>query len=369
MKITHIQVDVVSVPRARSNTSGLKKSQATGEFGIIRIHTDAGITGLGEVTTIWDNGAKPLCREIREFVGPALAGKDPRQITQISQEVRAMFQWSRHASCAVAGIEMALYDITGKALDTPVYTLLGGRVRDSVELSMSVFINPVDVMVAHAQEYVEQGFSTVKVKVGRNARHELEALEAIRKRLGDDVTIRIDANMAWFSLKEAISFIRRLESLGVHSIEQPLPPGRYQDMADLRRCVDVPIMVDEDLWSVEDALRLMDARAADIFNVYVSESGGITEAKMLLDLGERIGVLGAIGSMPELGIGTAAQLHLALSTPNVVVPSDVCGFRYSIDDLITEPLQIENGHILPPSGSGLGVELDEDALKRYGEAY
>ena len=311
---------------------------------------------------IWNGDGAALCPLTNDTIAPKLNGLDPFDINRAHQLMDAAVQFSRAANPAKAAIDMALYDIVGKLLGTPVYNLLGGRVREAVPLSMSIQIAPIDEMVAQAKEVIKLGFKGVKVKIGIDPRHDIEATTEIREALGPEVTIRVDANMGWRSRREALSQIEALEPLHIHSVEQPLPADRIEDLAWLRKASPIPIMLDESVWGPDDARRVIDARAADIINVYVSEAGGLRNAARIFAMAEAAGIACTIGSMPELGIGTAAQMHLGIAMPELLGPSDVCGVLYNAESLIEESLPISDGLAGVPSGPGLGVTLDEVRL-------
>jgi muconate cycloisomerase len=224
---------------------------------------------------------------------------------------------------------------------------------------MSVHIAPIEEMIAQAKEVIRRGFKGVKIKVGIDPRHDLDAVTRIREALGPDATIRVDANMGWRSRCEALSMIKALEPLRIHSVEQPLPADRIEELAWLREASPIPIMVDESVWGPDDAQRVIDARAADIINVYVSEAGGLRNAARIFAMAEAAGIACTIGSMPELGIGTAAQMHLAVAMPELMGPSDVCGALYNAESLVQETLPISDGLAGVPPGPGLGVTLDQ----------
>jgi muconate cycloisomerase len=224
---------------------------------------------------------------------------------------------------------------------------------------MSIRIAPIPDMVAQAKSAVAAGYMGVKIKIGVNAQHDVDAASAIRVALGPDATIRVDANMGWRTRADAISVIRKLAPLNIHSVEQPLPADRIDDLAWLRDSSPIPIMVDESVWGPDDAHRVIEARAADIINVYVSEAGGLRNAARIFAMAETAGMMCTIGSMPELGIGTAAEMHLAVAMPQLLGPSDVCGVVYNAETLINEVLPINNGQSGVPPGPGLGVSLDE----------
>jgi len=151
----------------------------------------------------------------------------------------------------------------------------------------------------------------------------------------------------------------------VISVEQPLPAGDLEGMRFLRERSPIPIMADESVWGPADAWEVLRQGAADILNVYVSESGGPSRARQTIDLCSLAGAGVAIGSMPELGLGTSAAAHLAFAASRLDQPSDVAGHLYHADDVVVHGLRIEAGDLLPPPGPGLGVELDEEKLERY----
>lgn len=363
MRITSVQAIPVKVPKVRPFKSALGVNREA-SAGIVLIDTDAGIRGIGEIVLIWHGDGEPLCATVNQLLAPELVGQDPMAIAAIHARMERLLQFGQHSLPARAGIDMALYDIAGKFLNTPVYNLLGGKFRDRIDLSMSIHMDEIPVMVDHARTYAGRGFRTVKVKVGIDPAHDVAVVRAIREAL-PEMQIRVDANMGWQSAKEALRIIDRLSSYDILSVEQPLPPRDLDGLAFLREHARVPIMVDESVWGVADAWDVIRSRAADIINVYASESGGLYPAARILHAAEMAGIVGCIGSMPEFGIGTAAQAHLAAAVPNVRHPSDVAGFLYQGDDLILEQLEIADGYFHVNDRPGLGVTLDEDALDRY----
>lgn len=360
-RITGITATPVSIRRIAPFRSALGLSKDS-SFGIVRVETDSGVTGLGEICMIWNGDGAALCPVVNKVLAPALAGTDAFDINRAHQVMDQAVQFSRAANPAKAAIDMALHDIVGKTLKTPVYNLLGGRVRDSIPLSMSIAIGPIEEMVAQAQEVIRRGFKGVKIKVGIDGKHDIDASTAIRKALGPEATIRVDANMGWRSRREALSIIEAMAPLRIHSVEQPLPADRIEDLAWLRDRSPIPIMVDESVWGPDDAQRVIDARAADILNVYVAEAGGLRNAARIFAMAEAAGIVCTIGSMPELGIGTAAQMHLGVAMPELLGPADVCGVLYNAESLIKETLPIKDGLAGAPDRPGLGVTLDEARL-------
>ena len=172
-RIIRVAATPVSVPRIAPLKSALGVS-SNGSFGIVEVETDGGIVGLGEISMIWNGDGAALCPMVNQLLGPALIGRSAFDINAAHLLMNKAVQFSRAANPAKAAIDMALYDIVGKALSTPVYNLLGGRVRDAAPLSMSIMIAPLDEMVAQARNAIDRGFAGVKVKVGIDLVHDIE---------------------------------------------------------------------------------------------------------------------------------------------------------------------------------------------------
>ena len=362
MKITDVQAIPISVPGRPFNSAlGLVDHY---DYGVVIVSTDAGIEGIGEISTLWDGAGGVQCRFVTDYFRPALLGEDPLAINRCLRRMRTL---NDRAHPARAAVDMALYDIAGKALGTPVYTLLGGRSRESIVLSRSIPILDPAEMAAYAVQQVEAGFSCVKVKVGLDADADVRAVEAIRAAIGPRRTIRVDANMGYRTAKDAIRAIKRMEPFGIHSVEQPIPPGDLDALRLIRHSVVTPIMVDESVFGPEDAWAILHAGAADLLNVYVAEAGGLANASLIFRMAEQAGVPCVIGAMPEFGIGTAAAVHLGIAMTNLSDqdPCDACGVIYQLHDIVQERFTVRDGRIWPPEGPGLGVTLDRDALERF----
>lgn len=360
MKITKVEAIPVRVPRPRPFKSSLGVQQAS-ENAVVRIHTDEGLVGVGEASSIWDRRGRGESETINGLLAEALVDQDPTQISAISALMDSLLHRSYPAK---AGVEMALYDLVGKMLNAPVYTLLGGLVRERVLLSHSLSMGDPEDIVEQATRLVEQGYQTLKCKVGRDLQADLQILDAIRSEVGD-ITLRVDANMGWTSAKEAVRQINELSVFDLELVEQPLHYSDMEGLRFVRANVEVPIMADESVWTPSDAMACIRAGAVDVFNVYVAEAGGLGPAAHIFAIAEAARLPCIIGSMPELGIGTAAQAHLAFAMRNIGYASDVNGFVYHSDDIINEKLHIEGGYLYPPPGPGLGVSLDEEKLQRY----
>ena len=365
MKITAVRTVVVWGPRRPAYGGATRTAlglAAVSEHAIVFVETDAGVTGLGEIASVFQRRGRLLARDVEAVLAPAVLGEDPRRIAYLVQKMDRALEGVEEAK---AGIEMALWDILGKALGAPVYALLGGRVRERIPLSYSVPFGEPAAMAEFARERVREGHRTIKVKVGNDPGRDVEAVERVRAAIGPAVRLRIDANMAWRTAKEAIRLIRAMERCDLELVEQPLPPRELVALAEVRRAIGVPLMADESIRTPRDAMDVIRHGAADIANVYVTEAGGLLNASRIFSLCETAGMPCMIGSMPEFGIGTAAQIHLGVAMTNLGPDSDTCGVLYHTEDLLTRPLRIEGGFAYPPEGPGLGVEIDMAVLERW----
>jgi L-alanine-DL-glutamate epimerase-like enolase superfamily enzyme len=365
MKITEVRTIPVWCPRRRA-FGGVTRTAlgpaAVSDYTIVFVDTDAGITGIGEVSSVFKRRGELLRHDIDKALAPSVVGEDPTRIAYLVQKMDQALDGSEEGK---AGIEMALWDILGKALDTPVYRLLGGKVRDRIPLSYSVPWGEPEQMAGFAVERVRAGHRTIKVKVGNEPATDIAAVRLVREAIGPEVKLRVDGNMGWSTAKQAIGVIRAMEPYNLELVEQPLAAHDLEGMAEVRRAIGVPLMADESVRNPRSAMAVVRHGAADIANVYVTEAGGLLNASRIFAMCEAAGMPCMIGSMPEFGIGTAAQIHLGVAMTNLGPDSDTCGVLYHAEDLLTRPLRIENGFSYPPEGPGLGVEIDMNVLERW----
>ncbi len=369
MKITAIRCVPVLCHRKRAfggvTTTALGPA-AYSDYTIVFVETDAGIIGLGEVASVFKRRGALLHHDLETALVPVVIGEDPFRISWIVQKMDRALDGVEEAK---AGIEMALWDIVGKALDTPVYNLLGGKVRHRIPLSYSIPFGAPEDMAELARERVKWGHRTIKVKVGsEDSARDIAAVALIRKTIGPDVKLRVDGNMGWQTAKQAIRVIRAMEEHNLELVEQPLAAHDLDGMAEVRRAIGVPLMADESIRNPRSAMQVILRNAADIGNVYVTEAGGLLNASKIFAMCEAAGMPCMIGSMPEFGIGTAAQIHLGVAMTNLGPDSDACGVLYHQEDLLKTPLRIENGFSYPPEGPGLGVEIDMKVFEAWRQA-
>lgn len=370
MKIVRIEAIPVCVPLKR----GLTTKTAHGEhvvspYVIVRVHTDEGLIGLGEATVAprWSGETSRGCvAAIEELIAPELVGRDATRITTLRQVMERELKLNPFTKAAV---EMALWDLAGKAANVPLYRLLGGKVRDRVPIKMVVGAFEVERARQLAEQFLSWGVRCLKVKVGLDPEQDVERVRAVRAVAGPTIPVGIDANGGW-SFATARRTLARLREANLLFAEQPIAPGDTAQFAQLRQHTDVPLMADESVFTLADAWQLARHQAVDILAVYPGKHGGIAATVEIAQVARAAGMTCCLGSNLELGVGTAAMLHLAVALPGMVsetCPADAIGPLYHEADLLTRPLELGPEAASVPEGPGLGVELDEEELRRWRE--
>ncbi len=325
-----------------------------------------GVEGIGEVsgTYLWSGeGFETAEAAIRNVLAPLLVGRElyPNAVRVVMDNALAGFPFTK------AGIEMACWDALAKSCDVSVGTLLGGAVRNSVRSKFSISgVAPHDAAVIAKQAW-EAGFRKFKVKVGTGLSHDLARVAAVRRILGDEVSLGVDANGGW-SLGEARRALPSLEEMRIAVIEQPLQKGNLHETALLRAHSKIPILLDESAWSAKDVALVARLGAADAVNVYVGKAGGILGALEAVQVAEATGIGATMGSNQEMGIGHAAILQVLSVSKGFdleMYPPDVAGPMYYVADLVEPGFSIKDGEVPVPTRAGLGVSINEDVLKRF----
>jgi len=353
LRITNVQTTAVRVPLREplTWTGGIRES-ASGL--IVEVHTDEGLVGVGEAPGPTLPAIQTIVeREFRQF----LVGQDPLRTEWLVHRLEEYSRnWAGIAAYAIAGIEMALLDLKGKAVGVPVAELLGGFGRDAVPVIGYLFIDDPEANAHKAAAFVEAGHTELKLKVGRDLGQDYDTVAAIRDRVGSRVKLRIDANMSW-SVPAAIKSIRALEKFDLQFVEQPVPDFDVAGLAQVRRAVSTPIAADEACTSLRSAIELIKADACDVFVVYPSEAGGLTRAVQIGAVAAAAGKWCAIGSWAELGVATTANAHVAAASPAFAFANDT-HHPLQLEDVLVDPVEIREGQIMLSREPGLGVQLD-----------
>lgn len=368
MKITSLRLHPVAVSREY----GTVIAEAGGEaatrktrsyFYFLEVTTDNGLTGWGELSDVPREELPDDLDEFAALLADFCIGRSPYDVQRMHREFREHFdiENSAPARAAECALDMAMYDLQGRATGRPVNRLLGGALREHVTISWVAFIREdPELLREEIREKCARGFTAFKLKVGVDIDLDEERLAIARETAGPEASIKVDANAGW-SVVEAPANIRRLNKYRLAAVETPVPRDDPAAIAAVRRQVEVPIA--EHVSEPEYGLALLKADAVDVFNIATTGAGGLWPARQIVALAQAadIGVL--IGSTVEMGPGTLAQLHLAATVPNLTLPSDLVGPGLYRDDVLAEKLQYRRSSLRVPTSAGLRAEIDRDRLR------
>ncbi|MGE5614555.1 MAG: mandelate racemase/muconate lactonizing enzyme family protein [Bacillota bacterium] len=362
MKITDVKMYPVRVPLLYEFKAayGIRN---TADFVIVEIIDESGTSGWGEASTIpiYDEGSQAdVVFVIENYFKPLLIGQNPTNISGIMYNLDKAVKGSRYAKCA---IDFALHDLTGKLYGLPVYKLLGGKACD-IKVCWVLGAKSSEDIKREATEKANEGYREFKLKVGRDAKQDLANLEALRKAVGDDISIRLDGNEAWRP-KEAISLIEKFMEYNPDHVEQPVPASNLEGLKFVRSNVSVPIVADECILTPYDTMRVARMEACDRVNIKVSRAGGILPSVKIAAIAQAAAQMPFAGSNLELGIGTAASAHLFMALPGISIATELVGPLLLKEDILKEDLKYENGKLIIDEKPGIGVEPDMDLIEKY----
>ena len=355
MKVTRATVWIVEIPQKapiapyRSHV----RSSSTTVSGITRIDTDEGVTGWGEFNL---NFLPDLSTARLQEQAQWVVGRNALNIAAFHQE--SPLETRLHS-----GLELALWDIAGKAAGLPVAVLLGGIVRPKVELAACMGIQTYERAGEIASLYVEQGYTTLKTKAGSDAQEDYDMVRGVRDAVGDRLQIRIDPNRA-YSREAAADLARRLEPFELQYFEQPIMAEPLSDARWLREQTTTPIALNESVVDPASVHQILQEQAASHLLPDTHIAGGILPCVKIGHLCEAAGIPCIMHCGHDLGPKTAAMVHVAAACPAYSLANDSTYFGLT-DDILTEMIPIQNGRIAVPDRPGLGIEGDVDRLTRY----
>lgn len=353
MKITSVDTLAVTMRLRAPYTIAYETVEAAHNV-FVRIGTSGGVVGYGccapdeEITGETTESVLAGMTEARA----RLLGSDPLRIARLVERLKPQFSVG---PSTLAGIDMALHDIVGKAAGMPLWKLLGGY-RSSFKTSVTIGICPVDETVAEARRLVGLGFRVLKVKGGVNVEEDVERVRSVREAVGRSIELRFDANQG-FTVDDSTRFVEATRSARLELIEQPTPRSQVEELGRVTRRVPLPVMADESLMSLRDAFRLAKRELVDMVNVKLMKVGGIYEALMVNSVARSAGLEVMVGCMDESALSIAAGLHFALARPNVAY-CDLDGHLDLENDPSAGAVLLRNGVLRPTDKAGLGFDLD-----------
>jgi len=370
MKITAVHVDTLELIMEEPFVIA-SSALAIGPCDLVRVETDEGLVGLGEACPAYEFTGDTLWTVqdvIGEYLGPSVIGRDPFQLEAITH------RWERELytvgnQAAMAGLEMALWDLQGKALGRPLYDLLGGRTRDGLTEVIAFGWDDPATLAAKTRAMRAEGITVFKIKVGDTPERDEQRVAAVREAAGSSARITVDANQGWWDAKTAVRAIKLLEPYSIEFVEQPVRMDDLEAARRVRDRVDVPIALDESIRGPREALAAVKAGACDIFVVKLMKTGGILNALKVNAIAEAAGITVMMGNMGESSLGLAAHFHLNVALANAVhcdadLPWRPGGCTHDIGEGLGVELRDGVSTVTVPDGPGLGVVLDEDNVER-----
>ncbi len=365
--IDRIETVLVDLPAIRPHKLAMTTVNVQ-SIVLIRLFRSDGVIGIGEATTIGglaygDESPEGIKLAIDTYFSPIMIGQNADRPAEI------MAAFDRHIvgnRFAKNGLETALLDGLGKACVLPVSELLGGRRRDALPVAWTLASGSTDRDIDEGVEMLEACRHNIfKLKIGMgDVDEDCRHVEAIAKALGGRSSIRVDVNQHW-SRAEATRGVAWLDSLGVDLIEQPLLGTDIEGMTALSCTAKAAIMADEALTGPQSAYRYAQAQAADVFSVKIAQSGGLTKAGKVADVGDVAHVALYGGTMLEAGVGTVASAHVFSTFKKLEWGTELFGPLLLTEDILSDPLTYCDFSLAVPDGPGLGINLDEDKVRHF----
>lgn len=353
MKITEIRIGEISVPLRTPFKTALRTVNSVEDI-IVEIHTDTGNVGFGEAPptgAVTGHTRGAIIGALKEHITKSIVGLNIGNFEEIMLRLNRCMIGNTSAKAAV---DIALYDLYGQLYQAPLYKLLGGY-RKEIITDITISVNSPEEMARDSIQAVKRGFETLKIKVGKDARTDLERMKAIRNAVGYDVKLRIDANQGW-KPKEAVQALLKMEDAGldIEFVEQPVEAHDIEGMKFVTDHVSIPVLADESVFSPQDALTILQRRAADLINIKLMKTGGLYNALKICSIAETYGVECMIGCMLEAKVSVNAAVHLA-AAKSIITKIDLDGPVLCREDPVEGGAVFDEYRITPGDAPGLGI--------------
>ncbi len=354
MKITDIQFGMLRVPLKTPFKTALRTVNQVEDI-VVMVHTDTGHVGYGEApatAVITGDTRGSILDAIRHYIAPRLIGQDIAELNRLTQLIQTAMERNTSAKAAV---EIAIYDLWAQMYGAPLYRLLGGG-DPVITTDITISVDYIDKMVADSISAVERGFESLKIKVGKDIGVDIERVKAIYAAVENRALLRLDANQGW-TAKQAVYALRTLEDAGVRLelVEQPVKARDLEGMRYVTERVHTPIMADESVFGPMEVMELIRMRAADIINIKLMKTGGISNAMRIADIAGMYGVECMIGCMLESSISVAAAVHVAVARSAVITKVDLDGPSLCQYNPVDGGVVFNESEISVTEAPGLGI--------------
>jgi L-alanine-DL-glutamate epimerase-like enolase superfamily enzyme len=369
MRIENIELTFLNLPLVRREGWAWGGGRSSYTIGLVELHTDVGITGLGEVNVCMGPNPEVIgaitAQMAESFVGDSALAPQ-RLLGRVMS--KGWHPFHRTAALVLGGLEMACWDAAGKYLRQPVSMFFGGALRDS--FPSMYYIQAQDdlgVMVDQARDAVERGFQTIYFKVGIEEERDVELVASVREAIGHGPKIRVDANEAW-SPGTAVRILRRMAPHVIEYIEQPVLMFDIDGMAHVRAASGVAVGANQSSWGAHAILEIIRKNAADVIMTDPHQEGGLLPTKRVLGLCEMAALPFVNHAFNATTMTLTAHMHV-MSTSTACVLAIQGHPDFFADDYVTEPLDYSGGRLAVSPDPGLGLELDPDKVARYGAKF
>jgi len=358
LRITKIDIYRFSIPMVPFTIATGTMEHAQNVF--IRVHTNAGFYGVGECSAfpMIVGETQDTCLVMAKEFARIWNGKD---VLAVEDRLQDLHQFTAGNSTIKSAFDMALYDIAAKNANMPLYQFLGGKKR-IVESDITIGIADPMTMAEKALAFKRSGAGILKVKLGKDAKTDIERIQKIREAVGKEIKIRIDANQGW-SFNDAVYALQALGRYDIEFCEQPMRTGYDDRLPELMRLSPVKIMADESVYDHHDARKQIQSNSCDYINIKLAKSGGMHEAKLIHDIAAENGIACMMGGMLESRIALSAKLHFVYAMPNIkFYDMDTCMLGHKADPCIGG-VTYDGYKLNINDQAGIGADADEGFLK------
>jgi L-Ala-D/L-Glu epimerase len=354
MKITDIRFGMLRVPLKTPFKTALRTVDTIEDI-VITVHTDTGHVGYGEAAAtavITGDTHGSIIEAIRRIIAPRLIGQEIANLNRITRLIQTALEKN---SSAKAAVEIAVYDLFAQLYGAPLYKILGGG-DPVITTDITISVDYIDKMVADSLAAVDRGFESLKIKVGKDIELDVERIKAVYSAVEGKALIRVDANQAW-TAKQAVFAIQTLEDAGVRMelVEQPVKAQDLEGMKYVTERVHTPIMADESVFGPTEVIEIIRMRAADIINIKLMKTGGISNALHIADIAAMHGIECMIGCMVETSISVAAAAHIAVAKADVITKVDLDGPSLCQFNPVDGGVKFNDSEISISDAPGLGI--------------
>lgn len=353
MKIKNIRTSILKAPLKTPFITSLRRVDALEDL-VVLIECDDGSIGYGEgaPTPVITGETMGSMIAAVEYIKPFILGLDIEDFDIILNNIHTSILKNTTAKSA---LEIALYDLKAQSLKQPLYKMLGGT-KTTFKTDITISMGEIEKMISDSLDAVDLGYDTLKIKIGDNPKKDVERIIAIHEALGDNITLRLDANQGW-TAQESVDLLQALEKQDIIAefIEQPVAADDIDGLRYIKERVQTPLLADESIFSVKDARRLLEMEAIDYVNIKLAKTAGITQALALADLSKAFGVQCMIGCMLEGPISVAAGVHVASAKADIITMLDLDAVSLLASHPVKTSIVFNESEIILSEDIGLGV--------------